>query len=315
MVDYVLRPDDPQIPPPYEFPGITIRSFQLQADLAKLQALCDRWLNIGSVWKRGFEYRSFLDSVDMEIVSYPKMVFSEPPYCNWGFASQQELYFRFFVWKFLFVDGCLYPSAEPELFFPFMFVDNSWSMISGRNIVGYPKVLAQFTPSSISTAAPWPITASALAMQNYSPSVRLDWHPVVTVAPDTAGGPTQAPAGNWPWIQLGSAIDPVLQQLWQSWLTAVPVTFSTVQLKQFRDAPSLTAACYQAVVAVSSSLSNIQQPVPLPPATITVNKYASLDIPAALGIQSGAALKPLLQYSVNLDMKINDATNIFVNRC
>jgi hypothetical protein len=49
MVDYISRPDDPDIPPPYDFPGVTIMSFRLPAKVAALQKLCDEQLNIGSL--------------------------------------------------------------------------------------------------------------------------------------------------------------------------------------------------------------------------------------------------------------------------
>ena len=35
MISFIQRDDDPEIPPPYKFPGITIMSFRLQADLGK----------------------------------------------------------------------------------------------------------------------------------------------------------------------------------------------------------------------------------------------------------------------------------------
>src|SRR5579863_9833570 len=98
MISFIQRDDNPEVPPPYKFPGITIMSFRLPAILSNLQVLCDQLLNIGSLADRGFEYRAFTDFVDMEIVTYPKMMFDEKPYSDWGYTSQQELYFRFYVW-------------------------------------------------------------------------------------------------------------------------------------------------------------------------------------------------------------------------
>src|SRR5664279_3145145 len=128
MIAYISRDDSPEIPPPYEFPHITVMSFRLPADLACLQRLCDDLLNIGTLECRGFEYRAFLDFVDLEIVTYPRMKFARPPFSTRGFAGQQELYFRFYVWKFVLVSGILIPEPIPQLFFPFIFVDNSWSV-------------------------------------------------------------------------------------------------------------------------------------------------------------------------------------------
>ena len=67
------------------------------AKLSNLQDLCDQWLNVGTLAKRGFKYKACFPFVDMEIVNYPHMAFAEQPYREWGYATQQELYFRFFV--------------------------------------------------------------------------------------------------------------------------------------------------------------------------------------------------------------------------
>jgi len=315
MVAFIQRDDSPEIPPPYVFPGITILSFRLRANLANLQSLCDQWLNIGTLAKRGFEYRAFLPFVDMEIVSYPRMAFAEQPYCDWGYATQQELYFRFFVWRFQYVCGVLLPTPMPELFFPYMFVDNSWSTYSGRNVIGFPKVMAQFSPTSMSAPNPFPITACALALVRHAPTTQLDWQPIVTVNEDPASVSAQpSPDSIWPWVELGASIaDQSLNEPLQAILSVIPNAFSTVQLKQFRDAPSLTDACYQAVVSTPFTPSDIGAPEPLPSVTVTVQTYASLDIPGALGFPPDQALQPSLQYKVGLDMSMGHATNLFIH--
>ena len=313
MVEYISRPDDPAIPPPSDFPGVTIMSFRLQAKAADLQKLCDKQLNIGTLEQRGFEYRVFLDFVDMEIVTYPRMEFAEAPYSKWGFASQQELYFRIYVWKFWSFGGLLFPDPVPEWFIPFIFVDNSWSMISGRNVIGFPKAMARFSPTPMLDADPFQISASVLALKKHKPATRLDWHRLVTIDPTGAAAST-APGGLWPWIGLeASIVDPFLNELLQELLTFAPDAFSTVQLKQFRDPSNLTDACYQAVISTPFTLSNLRPPKPLPPATITVDRYASIDIPKSLGFPAGVPLQPMLQFQVTLDMGMGNATTLFVN--
>jgi hypothetical protein len=311
MTSFIQRTDNPEIPPPYVFPGITIMSFRLPAKLAKLQALCDELLNIGSLADRGFEYRAFTEFVDMEIVTYPKMTFDEKPFSQWGYASQQELYFRFYVWKFDLIGGMLFPDLFPQLFFPFMYVDNNWSMTSGRNVIGFPKVMAQFSPPKVLGADPLQVVASAMVLKTHSPATKLDWKPIVEIKPAPGGAP-QPLAGLWPWIGIaGNVFDPILDELLQLFLMEDPFAYSTVQLKQFRDLPSGT--CFQAVVATPFEPLNIGVPQPLPPVTITVHDYASLDIPGSLGFESGKPLQPSLQYSVSLDMRMGQGINLFVN--
>lgn len=313
MVQFIVRADNPEIPPPYDFPGITIMSFRLPATLANLQSLCDQLLNIGSPQARRFEYRAVAGFVDMEIVTYPKMAFAQAPYNTWGFATQQEIYFRFMVWKYVLpASGLQFPEPIPEWTIPFIFVDNSWSMISGRNVIGFPKVMAQFSPTPVLNLNPLNITVSALALKTHSLTTKLDWQPIVEIRPDNK--PAPAPAGIWPWIGLGAGLaNPILNGYLQALLASVPNAFSTVELKQFRDASSLTEACYQAVVATGFAPSNIGPPVQLPAATVQVNTYASLDIPGSLGFAANTPLQPMLQYAVSMDMSATGATNLFVN--
>lgn len=316
MVAFIQRDASPEIPPPYVFPGVTICSFRLAAKLTNLQALCDQWLNIGTLAKRGFKYIAFLPFVDMEIVSYPKMLFGEQPYSDWGYATQQEIYFRFFVWKLQYACGVMLPAALPELFFPYIFVDNSWSMISGRNVIGFPKVMAQFNPPSVSATNPFNVTVCALALDQYAPTTKLEWQPVVRVQPAASAKKPVAPSPQtvWPWVELGgSIVNPLLNLMLQELVEAAPTTFSTVQLKQFRDASSLTKSCYQAVLSTPFTPSQVGPPVPLGPVTVAVETYASLDIPGALGFQAGTPLQPLLQYSVELGMSMGQGTTLFVN--
>lgn len=324
MISFIDRIDDPEIPPPYKFPGITIMSFQLPAMLDNLQALCDQLLNIGSLADRGFEYRAFTDFVDMEIVTYPKMMFDQLPFSQRGFASQQELYFRFYVWKFELIGGLLFPTTLfPEVCFPFIYVDNPWSMVSGRNVIGFPKAMARFDPTPVLGANPFRITASALALKTFGPDTKLDWQPIVEINPQIAAAAvTEVPEGVWPWVGLAPSAkamaktkanlaDPYLEELAQAFLADLPGIFSTVQLKQFRDLPS--GACFQAVVKTPFTPYNLGLPKALPPVTITVNEYDSLKIPSSLGFPAGAPIRPLLQYSISLDMSMDSGTNLFVN--
>jgi hypothetical protein len=318
MVAFIQRNDNPEIPPPYNFPGITIMSFRLPAKLAKLQALCDQLLNIGSIADRGFEYRAFLDFVDMEIVTYPKMLFAEKPYSQWGFASQQELYFRFFVWKFFDFGGVQFPAnLFPELFFPYIFVDNSWSMISGRNVIGFPKVMAQFYPTTVLGANPLNITASALVLKTHSEDTKLDFHPIVDIRQADPAALAVAPAlpvGLWPWAGLAKTAiaDPYLQAQMPDIPIDIPTPFSTVQMKQFRDLPA--NACFQALVQTPFMPSIPSALTPLPPVTVTVHSYKSLDMPSDLGFPAEVAMRPSLQYSVSLDMSMSNGIDLFINR-
>jgi hypothetical protein len=308
MPAFIEQDGDPQLPPPYLFPGITITSFRLNANMAALRQLCDRLLNIGTLQQRGFEFRPLIPYVDMEIVNYPRMEGGAPPYSGKGYMSQNEIYFRFFVIKYVYIAGVLVPTADVGCFFPLIFVDNSWSVIAGREVLGFPKNLAKF---DLPKSGPYPIEVSTQVFPQYTPYTPLEWKPFVTVRAGTASG-SGLPPGPWPWGQI-LALNPVLQALLDASGIFQQSLLSTIQFKQFRDAQTATDACYQALTQSTFTATNIQNPRPLPPATITLGSDASLPISSLLGF-SGISLTPLWQYSLQCDMTFGNTRNIFVAR-
>jgi hypothetical protein len=309
MAAFIEQDGDPQLPPPYRFPGITITSFRLPADFNALRQLCDRLLNIGTLQERGFEFRPLIPYVDMEIVTYPRMECAAPPYAGMGYMSQNEIYFRFFVIKYQSIAGMLFPLPEVACFFPIIFVDNSWSVIAGREVLGFPKNLARF---ELPKTSPYPIEVSTQVFTQFTANTPLDWKPIVTVRSSTTGGGSSLPPGPWPWGQI-LALNPVLQALLDATGIFQQSLLSTVQLKQFRDAQTASDACYQALTQSTFTATNILNPTPLPPATVILGSAASLPIASLLGF-SGTSLTPLWQYRLQCDMTFGNTRNIFVAR-
>ena len=316
---FIERDGDPQIPPPYWFPGVTIRSFRLTATLVALQALCDRLLNIGTLAQRGFEYLAFLPFVDLEVLTYPRMESEVPHHRLKGFTAQREAYFRLFVAKFEAIGLGWFPT-EIAVFIPFIFVDNNWSVIAGREVVGYPKVQAKIEipppkgfplfPMLFGKPRPYPMTMSTDVFATYGPNTRQISEKVVEIEEASPNPSILGTYSNWPWGVLDLAgLDPQLVRVVQEFMR--PDSFSTIQLKQIRDAENTGEACYQALVHGEFQVSGISTPDPLPPAKIAIHSYASLPIVAELGLGS-STLQPLSQYAVKCDMRSRNTYNIFV---
>jgi hypothetical protein len=309
MPAFIEQDGDPQLPPPYRFPGITITSFRLAADFDSLQQLCDRRLNIGTLSQRGFEFRPLIPYVDLEILSYPRMENSAPPYANHGFMTQNEIYFRFFVIKYISVAGMLFPLPEIACFFPFIFVDNPWSAIAGREVLGFPKGVARF---DLPNANPYPIKVSTQVLTQYQPNTQLDWKQFVEIRSSTASSSSTLPSGVWPWGDI-LGLHPLLQEILDIAEVLTESLFSVVLLKQFGDPESPPNACYQAITQSKFTATEIRDARPLPPATITINPAASLPIASSFGF-AGTTLHPIWQYRLECDMTYGHVRNIFVAR-
>jgi acetoacetate decarboxylase len=303
MAQFIEQDGDPQLPPPYRFPNISCMSFRLPADQNALQALCDKFLNVGSRAQRGFEYRALFNFVDLEILTYPRMECLSPPFANNGFTTQHEIYFRFLVQKLVVTSNMLIPALETANFFPFIFVDNPWSVIDGREVIGFPKNLATFE----FLGDPYPIRVSTQVFTQYGANEQLQPKPFIEIRAATKAG--KAPAlTNWPWGMIDvSYMDPLIEELRQ----LIGPRMFTIHLKQFRDPQNITRACYQALVEAEFSASNLANAALLPACEVVLTPAASLPLATALGL-GGNTVLPLSQYRQQFDMDFGNVRNLYV---
>ena len=226
-----------------------------------------------------------------------------------GFQSQNEVYFRLFVLKYVFVAGVLVPTAEVSVFFPLIYTDNSWSVIDGREVVGYPKMLAGFDP--VPAPGPYPIQVRTQVFVSFGPNSPASFNPFIQIqsAPVAASPPMALPT--WPWGQIDlGVLDVELQMLLQDSPLLLQYDFSTIHLKQFRDAVDPTSACYQALVEGHAKAQNIRNPAFIPSAEVIITPYASLPLISSLGL-GGTNLPSNLPYSFTCDLNFEITRILF----
>ncbi|MBI1396493.1 MAG: hypothetical protein GC151_10985 [Betaproteobacteria bacterium] len=138
---------DPRAPPPYRFEDVSISGFVVGADRDRLQFLVDALLNthagLGEP-RQYFRYVVATSQVIFELIDYGKLR-SLAPATRWrspdDFTSQHELAIRFLVGR---TESDSDAATNPQVFCPFLFVDNWASMITGREILGLWKRLGSF---------------------------------------------------------------------------------------------------------------------------------------------------------------------------
>ncbi len=315
MIPFITRDSDPQAPPPYKFPSVTVRSFQLEADWDALNALCDATLNIGDFADRGFLYSPLpmFPYVSLDVLTYPRMEDINPDFRNEGYTTQNECYFRIFVVKYVPFFGFLLP-VDISAFFPYMFVDQPWSMISGREVIGFPKVMADFKiPDPLGN-----IVVSTGVLDVYNPATKLTVEPAVTIhpPPGLAAPPPGAPAYAWPWGYLDlEQLDPTHQALLQQVPLALSGGFSTVQLKQFRDPENDEYACYQALLRGAFTVGNVDVQSYSAQSQVHIPDYDSLQIASNLGLQPAGPSVYLSvgEYTMTCDMAYSDVTTEYAS--
>lgn len=129
-----------QMAPPFAFSDVKMTVFPLQANLARLTQFCDSYLNqAGHI----VQFKPFLPFVYLIILDYGRM---SAPAAQTGWVSQREVAFGVpMQW--------LAPDSQGEMAFkdfafttPFIFVDNELSLSTGREVYGWPKLLARLDP-------------------------------------------------------------------------------------------------------------------------------------------------------------------------
>ncbi|HYU35716.1 MAG TPA: hypothetical protein VEW48_26465 [Thermoanaerobaculia bacterium] len=124
------------VPPPFNMPGVTARVFPLQASINILHRFYKNYLNVAP----GFEFTPALPCVLLWVLDYGH---SDLAASNLGWVSQHEVFFSapLAMWRRdrrgrrIFVKWVLNV--------PFIVVDNPSSLTTGREVYGWPKVLAQ----------------------------------------------------------------------------------------------------------------------------------------------------------------------------
>ena len=130
---------DAQVPPPYAFARMEILGFKLRADGERLEALCHELLNFDR--RRGFEYCPATSEIILEVLKYPSMRSTAGELAQFAPDRQYEMLLRVLLGK---VEEGAGVATDPRVFCPYILVSNPISMISGREVLGYPKLLGEF---------------------------------------------------------------------------------------------------------------------------------------------------------------------------
>ena len=332
---------DPQSPPPYRFEDVGIQMFHVAADGAKLQAVCDTFLNTIAIQNNlAFRLNPLNGSspgiVNIELLRYGRMYSTAPGHEQMGYASQYELVFSIPV----VLTNLIGIPLAVGMFVPHICVDEAFSMITGREVVGFPKVDGKFDmPTKL-----WEVNdcvVSTLATEPYSTNSPIEFKPLLEtrlanfaplapmssayraarVGPDDNGLlPDEEARPLWPFGPIDDlygrdsqyAVDErVLNLLTQN----AGISLTNWSFKQFRDAEDPNKACYQALVEGSTGVYQFGAGGMLPNTDITIHEYASIKIIEQLGLETqGTTIKPLFGLWYEADFTLSDLQNL-TTRC
>ncbi len=266
-----------------------LAAFQFEAGPDQLTSLCDRYLNLSN--DQPFRYVLLTPNV---ILTYADMVVSSLDERDQQVGQMSEIEVGFWVLTLaLRQKGHLAVPDHIACFLPYLFVDNSHVITTGREVYGFNKQIGQFQkPPNIQIPE---FSVDVLGVKAFAPETHfaperlLEMHYTM---PGTSGG---SPTTWDSWAEAKSRFEQdLLKQMevnpenkWVELGTElikdnVPVVF----LKQFRDAADSHRACYQAVVEAPIQIRQFQQGGFLAGQyTLRINQLASHPVAQTLGLR------------------------------
>ncbi|TMQ04623.1 MAG: hypothetical protein E6J91_43010 [Deltaproteobacteria bacterium] len=241
---------------PYTAQDVTMYSFLLEADLDRLQAICDQQLNLG-----GAIYRP----VGPFVFFVASIMGSMAPVSPRGWLAEKDFGFWIPVVAGRRGGDGAFHAERPAFFIPYLWVDDFLPSQAGREVFGYPKAVGRLAhPASPGDAAELSIDALVIPELGPpgAPASRWQWRRLVTAA-RRGGDRWSGLAGDLGSIvELGRTVvaslvreigdhallEPTRALLGSLVRDTLALEVPMVFLKQFRDAADGRMACYQAIV-------------------------------------------------------------------
>jgi hypothetical protein len=315
---FSFRGGDPQFAPEYDFRNVSLTGFILPAARSQLKRIIDAQLN-EPYPDRSYVYEPVSSDVILEYIDYGSMVAANPPphLTIDDSAGQHELVFRVLVGR---VDRGSRVAKKPAMFCPFVFVDSTWSLISGREIMGYPKELATFTryvedgelaACCVRSRDRTGVVADVLTIDCrreqtfWGLDFERDDQPRTTSATHPASKERRAGTRAHPWWGLdslqgsadfGTVVGP--------WLRGLDYGFGAVLLKRFGDASAPQKACYVEILEGDYIIQNADVNLPPTRARLDFGATDPFGLKAKFGVNPHVLVPPGSWYRATCDFRV-----------
>ncbi|MEZ4300601.1 MAG: NAD(P)-binding protein [Polyangiaceae bacterium] len=311
--DYIERGGNIILRAPYAQNGTRLFCFLLPAEIDKLTALCDRYLNLGKT-----RYRPLAPFVALGCADIASLRSKHPEDRDKGFMTERDVAF----WVPVIGEHDSPTENVPShlaWFLPYIFVDSAAPMAVGREVYGFPKLSGRIDFGEAEGRGSL-VTVDALAIDRYSPATRAREQRIVEVRrkADTDHGPLSL---------LWNAFEKAATGMTQGFYEAAQMflqdaaadaastfvaeltpsqTVRMVFLKQFRDVGEPSRACYQAIVSADAKVTGFRAGGPLDgPFEVRIAELDSHPIIDELGL-SGDRIEPVFSCWMDFDFDVDE---------
>jgi hypothetical protein len=310
---YADRNCDIVFRPPYLQADTFLTAWPILSDQAKLQAVLDTALNIPS--GGALTFRPLFPVVLLVLANIGKVSSLDPRDSQRGWVSEQDICFWILCGAYTTVNG-QEVLDHVAFYIPYIWVTNPYTMVNGREVVGYPKSFGWAQMASSLATMPDTLWADGLVLPTFAPTsevtrerlFQLDKGPPLketqSFKPGQGAAATRAflekikEVGGGPGVDLNL----ILQLICDALGGHMPMVF----LKQFRDCGDPTGACYQAIVEANATVQEFVGAGLLPNEwTIQLQQYANAKIIDDLGLLASPMVLPVgfyINYTFTMDL-------------
>jgi hypothetical protein len=282
---YIPRGGEQVFEPPYIAEGVQFFGFVVTADTAKLQSICDRYLNGPSGTQ---DFAPLVPYVMFVFNKLGKLYAKNPPDFNRGWYSEQEAAVWMLVWD--------NKRGKALWHHPYMVVDSSYAMAMGREIYGFPKEIGWFEVPD-GPDAPTEMFVKAVVVKTLTHDCQAKREILFKASLAGGGGRSGSVPNFAEFPDLTALLKAAAERLrfrdfigdkdLSTILTApIPMVF----LKEFRDAVHPKNACFQRVQETTTEMTQLLSlpRIYLSQYEIVIRNWASHPIRADLGLPKGA---------------------------
>jgi len=303
---------------PYAIGGVTGYGFGADGDLAKMQALVDRTLNLSPDTR----YRVLSKTVFITFFRMNRLVSTVPEDAAKGYFSETELNFTLLLAAERKV-GAVFLPERLVWHMPYLWVDSNQAMIAGRDVYGFPKQYGTVT-MPLAPGQPALFSAAGEVLHTFDPQSQGAVYPIVharrTDAPtlelDSPLGAIEAAVAKF----LAEAVRISNPLLFAGTALADLTAKHLLALVFLRQLPSIVdadCACYQSIAEASYDLTQFHGAGFLKgDYEVEIYKHDSVPIAEELGFAAtdaagNARLKPHCSYFAGIDFTFNQAQEIW----
>ena len=327
---FIERGGMQQYPQPSILNDYQLYGFIVEGSLPHLQKLCDKYLNHPTQGKTNYQPVTNLVLVTFGKSSKLKSL----PLKNRGFFCETEVA----IWVLTMIGkqiGPFFLVDRLAWFIPYIFVDNSYAMASGREIFGFPKEWGWFDfpdnpiePEKLTI--PEKLLVEAVVLKHFSPDTKGKREKIIEVFRTEKSQQNMLSNSR---SRLDEVFKDIAQILFEGDTIKIPsleldlnileylngdVEVPMVFLKQFRDIKYGKRACYQAIVEAPSELLTFRsggllstgyEPSDL--FQVKVNEFDSHPIVSELGLINKGDQIAKAAFWLDFDFKIKPGREIW----